>query len=404
MNVGNTPPPPTETCDQSGHGSGHRSSEVSNRDQAMAPDYASDNAGGVVAGERAGAMNADLLRGLQELAAASGVSMEQLADLVRPSQTTQAYTVSAYIARVEATLTPGSRKTYLPYLKRLAGDCVGTLPLAAVTVTDLEGFVQRSTSLAAATRGERRNARGGRSAQENTVAALRWLFSRAVKDKHRTDNPALGLKKPARARTPRRGLTTEQLTELIEATSTGGNDPALDTLLVRFMLESGARRSGMISLRLRDLDPEACTVLLREKNDPDGTPQPVSPAMVNALSQFARSRGSKRPDDPVFRYRPKVGTDVGAPLTARRFNTLADRWQNTLPWAARLGVSPHTLRHTAIGLVEHLAGYAVAREFARHRDQREVTTTYLGRDISDVAFAVQQLTGQPHPLAKDRFS
>lgn len=343
----------------------------------------------------------ELRQQLEALAASSGVSLEQLLAAAVSAETV---TVSAYVERVKSTLTPGCRKTYLPYLLRLSSDPVGDLDIAAATVTDLDGFVTRSTALAQATRGERRNARGGRSAHENSVAALRWLFTRACLDKLRDDNPALGLKKPRRPRTPRRGLTTEQLTELIEVTASGGNDPALDTLLVRFMLESGARRSGMIALRLRDLDPDASTVLLREKNDPDGTPQPVSPAMLAALNRFARSRGSRAPEDPVFRYLPKRGSVTGAPLTMRRFNTLADRWQHTMPWAARLGVSPHTLRHTSIGLVEHLAGYAVAREFARHRNQREVTTTYLQRDISDVAFAVQQLTGEDHPLARDRFS
>jgi integrase/recombinase XerC len=46
----------------------------------------------------------------------------------------------------------------------------------------------------------RRNVRGGRSAQEHLVAALRYLYKRAVDDGLITeaDNPALKVAKPRR--------------------------------------------------------------------------------------------------------------------------------------------------------------------------------------------------------------
>ena len=72
------------------------------------------------------------------------------------------------------------------------------------------------------------------------------------------------------------------------------DNPALDSLIVWFMVESGARDEGMLGLRLRDLDRDRCTVLLREKNDTDGCDQPISPGLLTALDAFARSRGAAR--------------------------------------------------------------------------------------------------------------
>jgi integrase len=46
---------------------------------------------------------------------------------------------------------------------------------------------------------------------------------------------------------------------------TTSQDPDLNLLLVRFHLESGARRDGALALRVRDLDPRRGTMWLREK-------------------------------------------------------------------------------------------------------------------------------------------
>lgn len=339
----------------------------------------------------------DAITALLAQADALGISVADLAAAM-----SAAPTVSEYIASILPTATRGQEHTYTPYLQKFAATH-GSLRLTEVTTTIATGFVENCQRDAVTTRGRRRNSRDGRSAKENAIAALRWMFTRAIGDHHVNDNPAAGVRKPARPRTTRHGLTASQVQELFQATASGGDDPALDALLVRFFLESGARREGVLSLRLRDIDQERSTVLLREKNDKDGSEQPVSPSLIRAVLAQARARGATAPEDAVFRYKPRKGTKVGAPLTRRRFNTLTNRWQATLPWAARVSVTPHVLRHTAIGLVESDAGYSVARAFARHQSKREVTTTYLQRTICDVAQAIERLTEEPHPLAARRW-
>lgn len=337
----------------------------------------------------------ELLRRAAEL----GITADDFQNTTPPAET-----VATYVARVMPTAGPGHAHTSKTYLTKFAAaDQYGTRTLDSITQTDIATFVQYIQRNAVESRGARRNSRGGRSAAENCISALRWLFGRAIGDHLVTSNPALAVAKPVRPRSGRHGLNANQLSELFTVTANGGDDPVLDALLTRFLVETGARREGTINLRLRDIDSERCTVLLREKFDKDGSEQPVCRSTIQALRGLAAARGATSPSDNVFRYKPREGESVGSPLTRRRFNTLADRWQATLPFAAKLGVTPHVLRHTAIGLVESIAGYAVARAFARHHSKREVTTTYLQRDIHDVAHAVEQLTGEAHPLSRDRW-
>lgn len=54
----------------------------------------------------------------------------------------------------------------------------------------------------------RRNARGGRSAAEHLIAALRCVYNHAVADGHLTDNPARKVAKPRRLPSTRRAART----------------------------------------------------------------------------------------------------------------------------------------------------------------------------------------------------
>jgi integrase/recombinase XerC len=61
-----------------------------------------------------------------------------------------------------------------------------------------------------------------------------------------------------------------------------GDDPKLDTLLLRLHTETACRRGGALALRPQDLDPEQCLILLREKGETIRW-QPVSPTLMAAL-------------------------------------------------------------------------------------------------------------------------
>lgn len=131
----------------------------------------------------------------------------------------------------------------------------------------------------------------------------------------------------------------------------------------------------VVALTLADLDTTNSQVALHEKG---GTLrwQPVSPTLLAALRQYASARGAQNPSDQVFRYLVRKGDTVGAPLTRHRYNTLANRWQKALPWAAQYAVSPHWLRHTTVTAAERLSGsFGVASAFAGHAVPDDAPTT-----------------------------
>jgi len=85
-----------------------------------------------------------------------------------------------------------------------------------------------------------------------------------------------------------------------EEARTTSNDPDLDLLVLRFHLESGARREGALNVRVGDLDARRATVWLREKGDSERE-QPVSPSLLALLERHAEARGRPHDAEPVFR-------------------------------------------------------------------------------------------------------
>lgn len=303
-------------------------------------------------------------------------------------------TLAAFLPVVVATVTGGTKDTYNTYWRMLIAEH-GDLTLDQVVSSQLKALARK----ARATARVRRNSNGGVSAEENCVAALRAFFAVAVKDELLLVNPALLVEKPSRLPNGRRALTEQEFVELDALTRNGGRDPMLDTLLLRFHYETGARRIGAISLRLRDMDEHRLTVKILGKGG-IRIEQPVSRTLFEALLVHAAARGAQDPDDSVFRYMPKKGTSLGAPLSKRRYNNLADRWQAQLPWAASCGLSPHFLRHTALTVVERASSFAVAKAFAGHSASAgEVTHTYTKATMREIATVVSRITGEPHPLA-----
>ena len=265
----------------------------------------------------------------------------------------------------------------------------------------------------------------GHSAVEHLGRAASLMFKTAVADPTTgvTVDRSAGFKAPRRPKTTARAYTPEQLAELWDAIFTsGGDDPELDALVVWFHLESGARRGGALNLITSYLDWKNAKVYLVEKGG-NGQWQPVSPALVRALLGHAIERGdiaTKVGDDaetvtvddvvegratilmdrPVFYYRRrrKVTAPDGTvtrephPMTRRRYNTLWNRLQATLPWADQIGARPHDLRKTGATFIERAFGFAVAKGWLRHAADDD-TLTYSAASEADLVEAANWWAG-----------
>jgi integrase/recombinase XerC len=329
------------------------------------------------------------LETLRSLLKQLGVAPEQL--LGGTSAVTTAPTFDEYVPRVAAAVSPGTRRVYSSYWRRICRHW-GARPIVEPTPLEIK-------QLAEQIRGDvvvRRNSRGGRSAAEHLIAAMRCVYRHAVMDGliREADNPAAKVAKPRRLSSTRRAIAETHLAEIIHIAATTGNDPALDALLIRLHLETACRRGGALALRLRDLDPDQCLIYLREKG---GTSrwQPVSPTLMRHLLAHHHDRGDASRDGPLLRYRD------GRPLTYRRYDHLWLRIGRYVPWVAAQQISTHWLRHTTLTWVERTFSYAVARAYAGHSGRGDVgtTMTYVRAEMQEVATALAVLTGEPHPLA-----
>ncbi|WP_344683512.1 site-specific integrase [Saccharopolyspora taberi] len=321
-----------------------------------------------------------------------GVSPRDLLDV--PEVKPVAPTFAEYVPQVEEAVSAGTRRVYGSYWKRIVGEW-GDRRLDEPTALEIERLAERVRVKVV----RRRNARGGRSAVEHFIAALRCVYRHAVADEliDERDNPARRVAKPRRLPNTRRGLPDDRIAEINETAATTGNDPELDTLILRLHIETACRRGGALALRPQDLDPDQCLVLLQEKGDSVRW-QPVSPTLMRHLCDHAEHRGALASGGQLLRYR------TGKPITTRRYDYLWQRLGKHMPWVAAQQISTHWLRHTTLTWVERHFGYAVARAFAGHTDSNGAdggtTTTYIRAGLDEVAEAVAVLTGEPHPLAR----
>jgi site-specific recombinase XerD len=250
-------------------------------------------------------------------------------------------TFAEYVPVVAATVSAGTRRAYGTYWNRIV-EHWGGRHLDEPTPTEIKQLMAHVKAHVVA----RRNSRGGRSAQEHLVAALRCVYQHAQDDGiiAENGNPARKVAKPRHLPSTRRAVADTRLAEINEVAASTGNDPELDTLLLRLHTETACRRGGALALRPLDLDPDQCLVLLREKGETVRW-QPVSPTLMAHLVRHSQDRHAPA-DGQLLRYAS------GKPITYRRYDHLWERIGSRLPWTRTQQVSMHWLRHTTLTWVE----------------------------------------------------
>ena len=224
-----------------------------------------------------------------------GLSLNDLA--TAPGQRPAVPTFAEYVPVVSAQVTAGTLRAYGSYWKRVV-DKWGSLRLDEPTPSGVRQFAKEIKENAP----RRRNGRGGRSAVENFIAALRCLYNKAEDDGliDHTGNPASKVGKPRRLPSTRRAIAVTQLAEINQVAAATGDDPGLDALILRLHTETACRRGGALAIRPLDLDPVQCLVRLREKGETVRW-QPVSPTLMAGLLKHAEDRHAPR-DGRLLRY------------------------------------------------------------------------------------------------------
>lgn len=328
----------------------------------------------------------------------AGILLDRLgldaSTLLTPKSTAgKAPTFGAYIPIVQAAVSEATRRTYQPYWTKILDRWADT-ELTTPTPSDIKQLAETVRQNVVI----RRNARDGRGAIELFISALRCVYQHAVDDGliNEHQNAARKVHKPLRLPSGRYALPTDRLHQINTVAATTGNDPELDSLLLRFHQETAARRGGALAMRTpHDLDPDQSLVRLHEKG---GTArwQPVSPTLMQALIDHSHNRNAPAGGQ-LLRYQN------GNPLTHRRYDSLWNRLGRNLGWVAAQQVTTHWLRHTTLTWVERNFSYAIARAYAghfEHSGEVGTTVTYVKAGIHEVATALAALTNEPHPLAR----
>ncbi|MGW4370366.1 tyrosine-type recombinase/integrase [Nocardia takedensis] len=284
-----------------------------------------------------------------------GITPEELLPTARTALSIP--TFADYIPALADATPVGARRTYQNYWDRVV-EVWGERRLNEPTSLELQQLVEATGRSAVV----RRNHRGGRSAAEHMVSALRCLYRAADADGFvpAAASPVRGLIKPRRLPGTRRALSKHQLAQIIHVATTTGNDKELDYLLLRIHLETACRTGSALGLRPCDLDPDLCLIRLFGKG---GTVhwQPVSPTLMFSLITHSL-RGSDD-DAQLLRY------TNGRPITRRRYDHLWSRIGSLLPWVSTQQISTHWLRHVR----------REARDFRSEvRDRRRPAVTAAG--------------------------
>jgi integrase/recombinase XerC len=318
-----------------------------------------------------------------------GLSVDDLT--AAPRDRAAVPTFAEYVPVVSAAVTVGTRKAYGTYWNRVV-EHWGDRHLDEPTPSEIR---QLMTLVVKAGAVQRRNSRGGRSSQEHLVGALRCLYRHAEDDGliDEKGNPARKVDKPRRLPSTRRAVPDTRLAEINQVAATTGDDPELDTLILRLHTETARRRGGALALRPADLDREQSLVLLREKGETVRW-QPVSPTLMAGLVRHAEERHAP-PDGRLLRYRD------GRQVTHPPYDGLWARIGRHLPWARTQQVSTHWIRHITLTWVERNFGiavahaYAYAYAYAGHTDGAgdtgNATSTYVRATLAEVATALAAL-------------
>jgi integrase/recombinase XerC len=300
------------------------------------------------------------------------------ADLLQePAGDSEIPTFADYIPRVSQAVGDGTRRVYGTYWNRVV-QAWGPRLITSVSPLEISQLAEEIKANVV----QRRNARGGRGAAEHLIGALRCMYNHAVADRFlaEAENPAARVPKPRRLPSIRMALPDGRLAEISAIAASTGNDPALDSLIIRLHAETACRRGGALALTPDDLDPGQCLVKLHEKGGTERW-QPVSPTLMTHLLAHAEDRGGLDSGERLLRYA------TGKAITCRRYDYLWDRLGGHLPWVKTQQVSTHWIRHTILTWVERRALAA--------------TGTYVRAGLPEVATALAVLTGEPHPLAPE---
>src|SRR5579863_1680649 len=195
--------------------------------------------------------------------------------LAAPAARAAAPTFAEYIPVVSALVSDGCRKAYGSYWNRVVEQW-GSRGIDEPTPSEIRSLAKHVRANVV----PRRNSRGGRSAAEHLIAALRCMYKHAEEDGliSRDENPARKVEKPRRLPSTRRAVADKRLAEINHTAATTGDDPELYTLMLRLHTEKQAAGAARWRCARRTSTPSSASSCCARKARPSGGSQSRPPS------------------------------------------------------------------------------------------------------------------------------
>jgi integrase len=284
-------------------------------------------------------------------------AVEKGAVLKRGGKAKKASTIATDRSRIEAHIKP----------------ILGKTKVAAVATKDVEKFMASVADGKTAKRVKLdkpralSNRRGGKGAASRTVGLLGAIFTYAVKEGFRQDNPVRGVIRPADGKRERR-LSDEEYKALGDAiTALGtGEDAMWSAALaaIKFLALTGWRSGEVVELTRGKVDQAKRLAIIETKTDT--SIRPLSKEAMDIL----RAQGTGAADTLLFPPTRGKGVMSGFPSFFDRARKEAGLDES---------VTPHVLRHTFISVAADLEYSESTIGILVGHKQHSITSRYTHR-------------------------
>ncbi|MEM8980351.1 MAG: site-specific tyrosine recombinase XerD [Pseudomonadota bacterium] len=237
------------------------------------------------------------------------------------------------------------------------------------------------------------------------LSALKQLFRFAFEEGLRSDNPAIQIKGPGRAKRLPKTLSETDVDRLLEAARKTGRteaDRLRNAALLELLYATGMRVTELVSLPVSAARGDPRMLLVTGKGGKERM-VPLSPPAREALKAWLETRDAqqeakteswaRKPLAHRFLFPSRAGQGF---MTRHRFYGLIKELAVSAG-VAPSKVTPHTLRHAfATHLLANGADLRAIQTLLGHAD---VATTEIYTHVLDER--LQELVLDHHPLAKD---
>jgi len=227
------------------------------------------------------------------------------------------------------------------------------------------------------------------------LSSIKQLYRFAFEEGLRTDNPAIQIKGPGKAKKLPKTLSIEDVDRLLDAARQTGRtklDKLRNTCLMEVLYATGLRVTELVSLPASAVRGDPRMILVRGKGDKERM-VPLSPDAREAVQVWLSVRDDEKTWESsafLFPSRGKLGH-----VTRVWFYNQIKTFALTAGIDATQ-VTPHTLRHA---FATHLlAGGADLRSIQTLLGHADVATTEIYTHVLDER--LKQLVLENHPLAE----